>query len=266
MAAKGGKLVKWDEQMAAMAEAAAAAEQGGSGNFMSLKGGVMSYRGNQLPGNKVEVIVLASIQENQFFMGDYDPDSPQSPACYAFGRKEPGKELIMVPHEQAPQKQASSCAECEHFEWGSAEKGRGKACKEVRRLCLILADSLEVKNGIADAEEVFLKVPVTSVKAWSGYVQQIAGLKRPPFAVVTEISVVSDPKTQFRLQFKLVEQVKDAPTFEALLTRHKDAEAKIITPYPVFDEEEKSRRGSKKKSRTQVAAAPVAKRGVKKKY
>jgi len=252
-ASKGRAIVQWDEEMAKHAMVAAAGEVGSGGNWLSLKGGLLAYGGNQMPGNKVNVIVIDAVHENQWFDRDYDPDAPRSPACYAFGRKEEGKKLEMAPHEDAPDKQSSACEGCELHEWASAEKGRGKACKEVRRLGLILADGLDKPEDVAEAEVVFLKVPVTSVKAWGGYVQQVAVLKRPPFAVVTELSVVQDPKVQFRVQFKLVEQIRTADMFTALLARHEEIAEKIMFPYPEIEEEEPAPRHARKGGKAKVA-------------
>lgn len=257
--AKKNAVVKWDADLAKYAEADAAAATGSAGNFLSVKGGVLAYKGNPLPDNKIEVIVLDFVQENQYYEDDYDADNPASPICYAFGRKEAGKDLVMAPHEEAPQKQCEDCKSCEHFEWKSAKKGKGKACKEVRRLCLILASAVDDPKGgdVDDAEEVFLKVSVTNTKAWDGYVQQVAALKRPQWAVVTEIKVVADPKNQFRFQFKLVEQVNSAVLFEKLLARHKAARPKLVTAYPVFEEDDAPR--AKSKARSNGKAKPKAK-------
>jgi hypothetical protein len=245
---RGRAVIKWDEEMAKHAAAAAAGETGTGGSWLSLKGGLLAYGGNQLPGNKIEVIVVDAVHENQYFTEKYDPDSPASPACYAFGRKEEGRKLEMAPHENAPDKQSEACNGCEFNEWASADKGRGKACKEVRRLALILADGLDTPSAVADAEVVYLKVPVTSVKAWGGYVQQIAALGRPPFAVVTEISLERHPQYQFLVQFKLVEQIKTAPMFTALLAKHEEVAEKIMFPYPERDETEAPRKQRGKKA------------------
>lgn len=263
MAKTGKALVKWDAELAKYAEASAAAESGGSGNFLSMKGGIMAFKGNPLPGNKIEVIVLAFVTENQFYDQDqeYDSDNPQSPICYAFGRPEPapgnGRADDMVPHEEVPDKQCEACVDCPHFEWKSAKKGKGKACKEVRRLTMILADSVEHgAQGVEDAEEVNLKISVTNTKAWGGYVQQVAALKRPPFAVITEIAAFNDPKTQYRLQFKLVEQIKDAAVFAALMARVEESKTKIVAAYPVFDPEDNP--PPKRNSRAKPQAKPAA--------
>lgn len=228
-AAKTTAVVKWDVALAARAHAAKKAEASVSvGDFVSLRGGIMSYGGNPVPGNRLDVIVVDSILENTYFDGAYDPDKPQSPACYAFGRDEDE----MAPHEAVAEPVADSCAGCPNNEWGSADVGRGKACKNVRRLALITADALDDgEEGVTDADVAYLKVPVTSVRAWAGYVNQLAATDKPPLAFVTEISVVPDAGSQFKVVFKAKSPVEDGALIGALLAKADVVAQTIAFPY-----------------------------------
>lgn len=218
-------VANWDDELAKFASAAAATEQTTGGKFLSIRGGVLSYGGAAVPGNAMNVIVLDHIMENQRYGSDYDSDNPASPVCYAFGRT--AEE--MAPHADCDEPQSEACAGCPLNAWGSAEKGRGKGCKNIRRLALITEDGLEDIEG---AEIAFLKVPVTSVRNWSGHVQALAAqLKRPPFAVITEISVVPDPKTQFAVKFRVAEQIEDAEVLKALIDRRAAVADQIAFPY-----------------------------------
>jgi len=70
------------------------------------------------------------------------------------------------------------------------------------------------------AEVAALRAPVTSVKAFAVYLQKIANaVKRPLSAVVTKISLVPDPKTQFKLEFDFVRAIDDVEIIKALITR-----------------------------------------------
>lgn len=196
-------LVAWEKEMAAEAEAAAHSEQTSGGQFISTRGGRLTWDGAAVPGNAMRVVVLDYCRENTFYAGKFDPDSPQSPACYAFAREEGD----LAPHEQAAEPQNDTCHGCPQNEWGSADTGRGKACKNTRRLALVA----EASAGDPEAPVFFLKVPVTSVKAWAGYVQAVADSKRrPPHGVVTEIRLTPDAKTQFQMEFRLAEVISDA--------------------------------------------------------
>jgi hypothetical protein len=251
---KSTAVAKWDEALAARAKIAKKAEASVStGEWISVKGGQLAYQGNVVPGNKMDVVILAYRLENQFYDGPYDPNTPQAPSCYAFGVDEES----MAPHEKAEGKQAESCHGCPMNEWGSAEQGRGKACKNVRRVCIIPADALDNgADGIAEAQWAFLKVPVMSVKGWAGYVNQLAQLNRPPLAFVTEISVTPDAQSQFKVNFNAKESIEDGELIGALLEKADKAEGAIEFPYQPVEQTvamPKNGRGSK----VQAGRAPA---------
>lgn len=238
-------LTLWEQEMAQ-----AAVDQGstetvtGGYKAISLKSGILSVDDNAVDDNELRVIVLASVHENQLYAGDYDPSVAATPICYAFGKTDVG----MTPHEAAPDKQGDSCEGCPHNEWGSAEKGKGKACKNVRRLLCITEDALESPEALAEAEARMLKVPVMSVKNWSVYVlNTLEELKRPSYGVITRLKVVPDAKAQFKVQFHFEELVNfDQKLYDAMKKKVTEAEKSIANAYPVFEEEEKTVRGSRK--------------------
>lgn len=257
-ASKTTAVVKWDEALAARAQMAKKAEESVStGSFISLKSGVMSYNGNPVPGNKLDVVVVDAILENHYFDGAYDPNTPQSPSCYAFGRDEDE----MSPHEKVDEPFAEKCKGCPNNEWGSADTGRGKACKNVRRLAVIPADALDGgADGVEEAAIAYLKVPVTSVKAWAGYVNQLAAANKPPLAFVTEISVTPDAGSQFKVNFKAKESIEDGELIGALLAKADVVEQTIAFPYqPVEEAPAKSARGARGKAAPAKAPARGAK-------
>lgn len=253
-ASKTTSIVKWDEALAARAQMAKKAEESVStGSFISLKSGVMSYNGNPVPGNKLDVVVVDAILENHYFEGAYDPNTPQSPVCYAFGRDEDD----MGPHEKVDEPFSEKCKGCPNNEWGSADTGRGKACKNVRRLAIIPADALDDgAQGVEDAAIAYLKVPVTSVKSWAGYVNQLAATNKPPLAFVTEISVTPDAGSQFKVNFKAKESIEDGELIGALLAKADVVEQTIAFPYqPVEEAPAKPARGARGKAAPAKAPA-----------
>lgn len=215
---------KYEELLAGYAVAAAATEVVSMGNFIGTRGG-LNYKGSPVPGNKMNVVVIGSVMENHFYTDRFDPDNPASPKCFAFS--EDGKN--MAPHELSEVKQSEACANCPQNEWGSADVGKGKACKNIRRLGLITEDGLD---DVENAELAVMKLPVTSVKAWSVYVNQLAELhRRPPFAVVTEITWQQHPKWQFELTFKLVGTITDEEALTALIARKEAVINELSRPY-----------------------------------
>lgn len=263
-ASKSTAVTKWDEELAKYAEQAAASEaNSGGGQFFTTKSGVLSWQDAPLPNNEMAVIIVDHIMENVFYEGEYDPDNPTGPTCFAFGRDE----KTMAPHKlvlEAGNEQCGAsglCDGCEMNEFGSADKGKGKACKNTRRLALIPAGrflkdgSFEMVEDIdhyETAEVGYMKLPVTSIKGFSTFVKQVAtSLRRPPFGIVTKIKVIPDPKSQFRVIFEPLLTVPDE-LMGAIMKRHEEIKSVIDFPYVPFDEEEE--RPAKKKSK------PVAKK------
>jgi hypothetical protein len=255
----GTEVVDWEEEMRRQAQVASEQQRssGGGGKFFSLKAGVLTFDDQPMPGNQMAVVILADLMENSWYDGEYDPSTPASPKCFAFGHDE----ADMEPHEAVDNdpyfdRQHPQCSGCPHAEWGSASRGKGKACKNVMRLALIPAGQYK-PNGkgrnaqlefepyddpehYKKAEVAFLKVPVTSVSLYSKYVKQLnADLSRPPHGVVTMIYIEPHPKYQFQVKFELMDKV-DAELLPIIMPRHKAELASLDFPYqPPQDDDDK---------------------------
>ena len=230
----GTALTKWDEALAARAQIAKKSEEAvTTGNFISLKAGVMSYQGNPMPNGEVSCIPLASILENNFFPGKYDPKKAQSPVCFAFGTSEEE----MKPHEKSSKPQHAQCGVagqkgcCPHNEWDSGEGGKGKACKNVRRIALITADSADSVEGIKEATVAYLKTPVTSVKAWAAFVNGCAAQEKPTLSYITTVKATPDAQTQFKVSFRATMEIRDGELIGALLDKATEVDKIIDFPY-----------------------------------
>ena len=226
-------IVPWEKKFAGLAKEAVEQEKGIGGGGQSVKfgaGGTITVAGGVVPGNRLEVIVLASCFENAWYGGrPYDSDDPQPPECYGFS-------VLMddlAPHEECQNPQSkTTCAECEKNEWGSASVGRGKECGNKKRLAVILSNDIKSAEDVPGAELATARVSPTQLKAWAGYVRSVADEQgRPPWAVVTEIAGLPDSKTQYRLEFKLVETIDDPKVLDALFARVAKAEEFLQQPY-----------------------------------
>jgi hypothetical protein len=269
-AAKTTAITNYDEELARQAQAAAAMEESTqTGQFFGLKGGILTFNDAPLPGNQFAGIILDSVLENVFFTGAYDPDTPQSPTCFAFGRDE--KELVPHPNvdtEEGFERQCERCHGCEKNEFGSAEVGRGKACRNTRRLAIISGGTLNPKTdeftpvdeaAIEAAVVGFMKLPVMSVKGYAAYVKNLAGaLKKPPLAMFTKISVVPDPKSQFRVLFEALEPVP-SELLPAILARVDEAKANIEQPYTPRSAEEDAPKPTKRGAKAQAPGSRARK-------
>ncbi len=235
------KAGQWDDELAKYATEVADKEQMPAGNFVSIKGGILTIGGSPMNGNKVKVIIVDHVYENAKYDSDYDPDAPQPPSCYAFGRDE----AELKPHEKASEPAHDQCSGCAHNVFGSAEKGKGKACKNIRRLAMVSADELSA-DSVRDGTLVYMKIPVTSTKGWAYYVKGLAAtLKRPPFGVITEVAVVPDAKSQFKITFQACGNVPNEVMGAVMARREKVAE-EIMFPYGAPNADEKPAKGKAK--------------------
>lgn len=226
------KVVPWKEKLQEKVKMQQQQEKAQGGQFISIKSGVMSYGGLPVQGNKADMVVLESIFENSFYPDKYGTTDNTSPACYAFS---PTGGEDMAPHPDAEHPQSKTCRECPQNRYGSADggRGKGKACANRRRLAVISAASVSSAEEINNAPTAYLRVPPTSTRYWSAYVQNVlARTDMPFFASITNIGVVPDPKTTMRCIFTHVAEVKDDELLEALY-RRAAAEASLIDfPYP----------------------------------
>jgi hypothetical protein len=235
--AKGNNAVAlFEDQLAALATENVKAEQSGlTATFLSTKGGVLTYRGDAISGNKLACVILAAPIERLYYSDRYDPTKVVGPKCFAIAAVATG----MGPSIAAEEKQHDNCEGCPQNQWGSSPTGgKGKACRETRRLLLIPADSITTPESVAAAEIAALRPPVTSIKNYSTYVQTVAAtLKRPPLAVISEIAVVPDAKTQFKVTFNMLKAIEDPAVIQALIKRSQDEVQRAIDTAGQTDEE-----------------------------
>lgn len=218
-------LANWDEELAKHATEASEKEVIG-GKSLSAKSGILNIAGEPVEGNKLKVIVLASVFQNAFYEDKFDPDNVQSPTCAAVAEEDEQ----LAPAETVEFKQHDTCDGCPQNAWGTADTGKGKACKNGRRLALLSGDDISAQ-ALRDGEMLTFGLPVTSTKGWALYVKGLASnFKRPPFAVVTEIGAVPDAKTQFRITFRVLEQIP--ASVGALIMRRREEALKLLLTQP----------------------------------
>lgn len=233
----------WDEKLAKYATAAAEAEKGSAGNFFGLKGGILTFDGTPIPNNRMCVVILDSIHENVYFPDAFDPDNPSAPKCYAFSRSEE----TLAPHASVVERGTAQHPQCNGCKWnafGTADQGKGKACRNTRRLAMIPAGTYQndkiklftkpeefTTSGIA-----YMKLPVTSVREYSAFVKQLSVvLKKPSFVIAAIVAIVPDQKNQFKVTVQAHVELP-ATLWGTLENRYLEASKGIDFPYPVFTE------------------------------
>jgi hypothetical protein len=225
----GTEVVDYKAELAALAVATAEAEKP-SGTWMSFKNGQLTVNDTVIKGNKVQVVPLYSLFENQLYVGKWNPNDIKPPVCYAFGETEED----MAPHKDVENPQHPTCKGCPKNEWKSdPDGGNGKACKNVRRIAFLHRDDLETPEKVAKAPVAMAKISVTNVKNWSTYANQVSAvLKKPPIQTICELSVEPDAKTQFKINFALMDVIADDnPVLGALLKRRRELVPLMYAPY-----------------------------------
>lgn len=235
------ELANWKSALAEAAEKTAKDERPSS-SVISLKGGVMTYQDEAVPGNELDVVVVASAFKRTCFDRPYDPDDQDPPECFAIAIDR----VDLTPHDNVPEPKSTACGEkvCEAAVFGTALQGKGPLCKTRRVLAIMPADGV---GDPAEAELATITLPPTSVANFGNYSAKIAnnhGL--PVWGVKTKIIVKPHPKKQFEVSFDLVEPVADETALAGLHGRIAEAESLVLQPY-TYEEETASKPKKSKK-------------------
>ena len=171
-------------ELAAQAKAAAAKERPDLAR-VSTRAGILAYNGEAIKGNKLQCVIVGMAYENAYYIDEFDADNPKNPACFALTTDD----AAMQPHAVVPIKfsqldkgpaPAADCSGCWAAQWKSDPNGgKGKACKQKRRLLLLPTDALESPEAVRKAELAVLTMPVMSVKNYSKYVNGLAAQGDP---------------------------------------------------------------------------------------
>lgn len=243
----GTAVVLWEQEMRAAATKQSSAEKAWGGGFGQIKitGGRMSIDGEYIPGDALDVVVLTSVHLNEYYATAFDSQNPTVPACFAYGDEtldDPEAEMVPVADDvddlqliDSDGESVGKCEGCWANQMGSADTGKGKACKNVRRLLVMTEDGLSSAEDLDAAEVRSINIPVMSVRNWVKYMQDVLGaeLERPYFGVVTTISLVPDPRSQFKVQFAFKELINfDQPLWDSMKRKTADAAKAVTAPYP----------------------------------
>lgn len=174
-------------------------------NKISTKGKEFTLPDGQT-GKTLECIILDFAWFMVNYPGVFNANDPKQPNCFAVGRENPdGGELL--PDESSAERQHDNCKECPKNQWGSAASGKGKACKNQRRIVLLAPDADE------SSEPMTLYVSPGGLKFFDAYVSRLANEhKLLPVQVITKISF--DPNQTYPLlNFEMLAPHDNMPLF-----------------------------------------------------
>lgn len=231
----GKALTSWKERAAARAKAREANIPSVDSSSISTRGGVLSWGGvpQQEP---MPVVVLDECVEHAYYEGEFDPNSIDSPVCFAISETASRTEKVLgdglAPHPDSPKPQNATCRGCWANEFGSATKGRGKACGNRRRLAVAGMSNVDPSN-LAHTDVAILKVPPTGLKVWDGYVRFLARFEGiPPEFAITDVTMqkTTADALQSIPHYKLNERVTEDMA-EVILQLQESCHSMLTKPY-----------------------------------
>lgn len=151
---------------------------------LSIKGKKFALGEDKL-GITLNGVILADIYEHAYYDRAYNPDVITPPACFSIGIDV----NLLRRHDVSPTPIHDDCPSCPYNQFASAANGKGKKCRNGRRLLLAtLVDGRVDLGSLA-----ILNIPPTSLKGYSSYVKRLTTLKgMPTWAVVTNFSFDQD--------------------------------------------------------------------------
>jgi len=128
--------------------------------------------------DRVSGIIVDFIAKKAWYPNPYDKDNIVPPHCF-------GLDFVahsaLEPSENSPERQCETCATCPKNAFGSAENGKGKACKDSYVLALLGPDAEE------GSPLMTLEISATGIKPFEKYVRDLAReTGKAPYAFVTE--------------------------------------------------------------------------------
>lgn len=213
---------------------------------LSLASGIMSIMEQQVPNNEIEVVILGVGTERALYDRPFDPDDKAPPDCYAqkLGNDDTFNPT-MIPAENVPEPRSDTCANCDLSKMGSADRGKGPACKTRRRM--VVAPASVVDNpGALGKQLLLVNVPPTSGRNYSNYVNKIASQGLPPEGVITKISYKPSKKVMFEMHFDPVQPIENEEALAAIFTRAHEFTPLIVGGYSYEQPEGEEGSGSKK--------------------
>jgi len=153
-------------------------------------------------------IIVHTQRVRLYWAESFENSGSTPPDCYS----DDGKHGIGTP--------GGLCSECPMNQWGSADKGNGKACQERRLLYMLRPDSIL---------PVVINVPPTSLKPIRQYLVRLAGKGLSSYSVYTKLLLEKD-KSEGGINYA---KIKPAPAGQIEKEKVQEVKAYVsgIKPY-----------------------------------
>lgn len=187
-----------------------------TGNRISTKGKMFTFPDGKTSAGPIDLIILDWRITHQL-LPPYNPSKFSPPSCWAISKTVDGA----APSDKVFDPKCDACVNCANNQFGSSPVGKGKACKEQRRLAVVPADATE------STQVLILDVSPTGIKSFDGYVDRLRSTREMiPLQVIT--SVAFDPSQAYpTLLFGNPQPVDDDAQLAVLMNLRKAAESAL---------------------------------------
>ncbi len=244
--AKSTALSTIKEQIAK--EAAVADKTVGSvlGNRIRMSGKEFKMPDGSRSTDPIRGVIIDYSAQNHYYEGAYDPDNVAAPVCYAMSAPASIGYNIdeLAPSDKAKTKMSPDCHSCPMNQFGTDERGKGKACKNTRQLVIALPDD--------DPESQLMLIGASpkAVRSFDSFVKKLATSGLTPITVITEIHFESN-SAQPVLTFKAAEE---NPFLNLHWSRRAEAQALLRQEFDYSaDTAPKAKKTKKKTARKKTA-------------
>jgi hypothetical protein len=179
---------------------------------VSTKGKIFQLPDGRTSAGPLVGVILDFVTLNNWYEGQYNPQQRALPACFAIGTDLES----LAPSPNAAKPQGSDCASCLRNQWGTGQGGRGKACKNQRRLLLVPGDFTEKSQALT------LYVSPSGLKQFDAYLREIVtDHQSRPIDVIT--SITFDPNQAYpTLKFEFAGKNGNVALAEQLRARNQE--------------------------------------------
>jgi len=140
----------------------------------------------------MRAVVVDFNTQHTLFEGSYVKGQVSPIICAALG----DNPKDMKPYDSIAEPQSGACTGCWANEFESASQGKGKACKQVRTMALLVEDA----QGVIDPNGslYLMQTNVTANKVFDAFVKTAAAVfQMPPVGVVVELGIAAEAKWDY---------------------------------------------------------------------
>lgn len=161
--------------------------------------GVIVREGDD-PVSEIEFIILNTKQVKQYYETPYRKDDPTPPTCFSLNGK--------VPEESSEEVQHATCKGCAQNEFGTNQMGKGKACRDLKPMYVLMDESSIIPRQIT--------ISPTSLKAANNYLMDLTERGVAYWKVKTKVSFVKKDKddTYVLAKFSMASKLSDEATIK----------------------------------------------------